>query len=481
MVALYCCDNTKALRNLGRDLPGGLVVSVKGGGQLKFTGYSRHLVGRRLAGTGVWKGKPVFIKLFFEGVKLKSATLNRARKEFRRELAMSKAIAEGAVSAPAVQDSGEIDGGGYWLVQELLPDVMSFKQCWDKASTSVRSDLWVDLLSVLARVYQVKLCQADAHLENFAYSNGKLYVLDAGGVKRVRFRSQFVSNLALVIAQFSCLEHGWMVDAVIKNSDFNKVLTLDELSKKTAISWRNRIRKLGRKTLRSSSLVSVIKGRCSTALCMRDQLTPNLHCLLVDSKSIDSLIEKSEVLKLGNSATVARVRLDGRSYVIKRYNIKNGWVRIKRTFKISRARRSWLGGHYLSWSGVSVSNPVAILEERNFGVAGKAYFICRDVGGFEALSYITDNGCSDELLNCFSRLWLVMHYTMISHGDMKATNFMTNGVDLSVIDLDAVRIHSGYASFSRAFKKDLVRFKKNWVGGNSASRIEEAVSDFLNV
>ena len=50
----------------------------------------------------------------------------------------------------------------------------------------------------------------------------------------------------------------------------------------------------------------------------------------------------------------------------------------------------------------------------------------------------------------------------ISHGDMKATNFIFYEDKLLVLDLDAMKRHSNTKSFQRAIQKDLDRFMKNW-------------------
>ena len=54
--------------------------------------------------------------------------------------------------------------------------------------------------------------------------------------------------------------------------------------------------------------------------------------------------------------------------------------------------------------------------------------------------------------------------THISHGDLKATNFIYSNDKLYVLDLDAMTRHKGRASFHKSFRKDLDRFTTNWAG-----------------
>ena len=50
----------------------------------------------------------------------------------------------------------------------------------------------------------------------------------------------------------------------------------------------------------------------------------------------------------------------------------------------------------------------------------------------------------------------------ISHGDMKATNFLMSEEGPVIIDLDAMREHKNRERFHRAFNKDMDRFMRNW-------------------
>ena len=50
----------------------------------------------------------------------------------------------------------------------------------------------------------------------------------------------------------------------------------------------------------------------------------------------------------------------------------------------------------------------------------------------------------------------------ISHGDMKASNFIFHNEQLIVLDLDGMKRHGSNRSFKRAIMKDFNRFMKNW-------------------
>ena len=50
----------------------------------------------------------------------------------------------------------------------------------------------------------------------------------------------------------------------------------------------------------------------------------------------------------------------------------------------------------------------------------------------------------------------------VSHGDLKATNFVMSEQGAVLIDLDAMKEHRSQQGFKQAFNRDLQRFLKNW-------------------
>jgi len=62
------------------------------------------------------------------------------------------------------------------------------------------------------------------------------------------------------------------------------------------------------------------------------------------------------------------------------------------------------------------------------------------------------------LLDLFGRLF--RH--RLTHGDMKATNFLWHDGRIEVIDLDALAPHRREAAFARAWRRDRARFLANW-------------------
>ena len=62
----------------------------------------------------------------------------------------------------------------------------------------------------------------------------------------------------------------------------------------------------------------------------------------------------------------------------------------------------------------------------------------------------------------------------ISHGDLKASNFICGGEELVVLDLDVMRQHDSEASWRKAWQKDRARFLRNWPEGSALRRDMDA-------
>lgn len=188
------------------------------------------------------------------------------------------------------------------------------------------------------------------------------------------------------------------------------------------------------------------------------------------TENFDALISAQNLLKNGNTSTVALAEIDDKKIVIKRYNIKNFWHGLSRAFRQSRAAVSWANAHRLKILNIPTAKPVALIEHRRLGVfRGKAYFLAEYIVAPDAAQYFaqTQNKTSykkqrAEAIKNIVTLFYKLYLLKISHGDTKATNIKMQGTQPVLIDLDSMRQHKSYFSSSMAHLKDLNRFMQNW-------------------
>ena len=131
--------------------------------------------------------------------------------------------------------------------------------------------------------------------------------------------------------------------------------------------------------------------------------------------------------------------------------------------------------------GVSTPRPYLFYEERVIWLfRRRAFFLSENIKEPNLLDYI--NSCPLEdaeikvITEAFKRLFTIMIYYEISHGDMKATNFIFHGNKLIVLDLDSMIRHRNRYLFRKAIQRDLDRFLKNWTGGKYESDFERLVA-----
>ena len=192
-------------------------------------------------------------------------------------------------------------------------------------------------------------------------------------------------------------------------------------------------------------------------MCVREAYCDELAELMEDP---DKFIEAGLMLKNGNSSTVALVQLATRSLVVKRYNIKNSWHCLRRAFRKSRACRSWSNAHRMEFLGIPALKPVAMIENRVGPIRTTAYLITEFIEGPDALKCLRADPNGD--LEAITGILQELSNVQISHGDLKATNFVMTSEGPIMIDLDGMKEHGTRQSFEQAFSRDLERFMENW-------------------
>lgn len=171
-------------------------------------------------------------------------------------------------------------------------------------------------------------------------------------------------------------------------------------------------------------------------------------------------------LKHDKTTTVAKLEFNGQPLVLKRYNPRSQWHKVKRALRRSRARRCWQMSYAFAEAGLNVAAPVMMFEYRFGPLRLDAYFIAQFLEGQELLTVLPSlcdqekTLVAQEINAAFSK----MEAAKLSHGDMKASNLIWSNQKLFFIDLDAAQQHRSLLSWTAAHHKDRKRFKKNWAG-----------------
>lgn len=179
----------------------------------------------------------------------------------------------------------------------------------------------------------------------------------------------------------------------------------------------------------------------------------------------DTTMREGTPLKLGNSCTVVRTKLKGHTIVIKRYNTVDPLRYMKRCWRTSRAKKAWLNGHCLKSLGISTPRPLAIIEERLGPLCGRAWLVTEYINGINILDFLKEHqkdDAPDTAKKALEALFNRLYRERITHGDMKGTNLVWHDNRFWLIDLDAMRVHRSKITFKKAWRRDRLRFFKNW-------------------
>lgn len=453
-----------------RTIPLPFTIRVSNNGQsvtLTLSKLFRVLPGKRIVALADHDGKKFVVKIY----------LGRTAKRYAaQEVEGVKAMSSAELLTPEMLwESRLVDGSGLVLAFHYLDNSMDLEELWEQCEENdKRLYLLRESLKILATMHNKGIQQEDIHLNNFVVKDSDIYTIDGGGMdlsgkgfplgigKSImnlsRFFSQFPSpSDALIHRVVSVYEEtrGWAIGRI----------KMKALLRKTRKRRKERRHHYVQKTLRECSRFVCESSFNRFLVCERSRYSQELKQIFADPDSaIEQAQSTNQLLKSGNSATVAMVHTNQGPIVIKRYNFKSFWHAFRRTFRQSRARTSWVNAHQLDFLGIASVKPVAIIEDKWGPFVRKAYFLSDYVEGRNADICFADTSDSaviaqkDDIINILTAL----NNAMISHGDLKASNFRISPRGVAILDLDAMKEHKYKIIFNKAFDKDVKRFLKNW-------------------
>ena len=448
----------------------GLPLSIEladaaGPAQLQLLSLLRVLPGQRYVGAGVWRGRTVLAKLMVGA---------KAARNFQRELNGVRLLAEQGLTTPQLLADGLQEGEGGWLLFEFLEGAHSLGDAWDAvASLPVLADEQVavlaEALTAIGQMHLKGLWQEDLHLDNLLRQGGKLYLIDGAGIcveeaGKPLSRQKVLENLGVFFAQLPISLEPFIEELLVHYllSNGEHALPLEALLKQVEKVRAWRLHDFLNKTGRDCSLFSVQQGAFALRAVRREEEPAMLPVLA----RADALLDQGHLYKTGGAASVGKVEVDGRTLVIKRYNIKGFAHWLKRFWRPSRAWHSWREGNRLAFLGIATPKPLALLETRFLWLRGKAYLVTEHLPGPDIIErfapYVDQGDAPEAELAALDRLFADLLRERISHGDLKGHNVFWADGRWALIDLDSMCQHRSASSFAAAYARDRARFMRNW-------------------
>lgn len=423
---------------------------------------------KRLVVFGSFQGKPAVAKLFFDS--------RRAKRQMENDAAGIKSLQKNKIPTPELFYEGYTeDKRVYVLIFERIMESRNLEEIWyERHNIEEVMPILKAVIIEIATQHVLGILQHDLHLKNFLITEKTVYTLDGAQIEvfpKLLSKSVSINNLVLFLSQlgidaesyqeelfkYYAKARGWS----LKKEDYIDLFI--QIKKWNDVRWKNYKKKIFR-----NSTHFVCYGKWSTyGMYNRNYEGPQLLAFLSQPESV-FVPPVAKILKAGNSATVVRIRMDGRDYVVKRYNMKNIWHRVRRCLRETRATASWRLANKLILFGITTARPVAFIENRLLGtLRDVSYYVTEYVSGEHAGDYFSHNVYkADKTLNMIKRISALLKSVAkveVTHGDLKITNILVNSREQPVlIDLDGAAEHSSLSALRKAWQKELSRFLQNF-------------------
>ncbi len=430
------------------------------GGTCECVEVLRWLPGKRLVARARYRERNVVVKLFIG---------RGAKRRFAREKTGVAHLLASRVRSPGLVDAsflkkgflkkGSLGEAGWALIFEYV----------DATAVSVDARQAAEAVATaLGGLHADGVVHRDLHLDNFMLAGDEVYVIDGDSVKKQRGplgEAPSLGHLAVFLAQYppseavaierllACYERarGWPPVAD----------RLSRLRASVVVARQRRVHHFLAKTQRACTEFVRFGDWRSNVLARREVFDAPLRTFAEDP---EAHLADGEIIKAGNSATVFRLDLGGQCVIVKRYNVKNLWHRVRRWFK-PRARVAWRNGQRLRFLGIPTADPLVLVERRWGPLRGLAYLVMADRGNQDLASQVASKGWQPAWLDAVAELFTDLRTAGLRHADTKATNFLVQDDRVYLIDLDGMTERRG-ARLGGA--EDVRRFLANWQGEDLA-------------
>lgn len=420
----------------------------------------RVVPSRRIVCRALWRGQAVFAKIFLG---------TRANEYAERDKRGVMHLLAAHIPTPTLLLDAELkEVNGRILLLASVDDSDNAESLYQTSDAAKRLQLSLSLVEVLAMHHRAGILQTDLYFKNFLVKDDKVYTIDGDGIRNYAALSdaQMVNNLGVLISKLDVLEEeAWLKTLLEKYRTLNPQVVVD-FNQVKALSKNHRT------SAASSYADKKVFRICTDIEVQTDAQRFFAFARLFSTLALpqcaadyDALITQSVLLKSGNTCTVAHAQISDTEMVIKRYNVKSLGHFFGRMWRQTRAAASWSNAHRLQQLGISTPKPIALFEQRIFGLRGKAYFLSEYIEAPDVAAYFAHERGSLEraatikqLVQLFYRLYLLR----LSHGDTKASNIKIQQGMPMLIDLDSMKQHNIPFYAAKAHARDLRRFMQNW-------------------
>jgi len=184
-------------------------------------------------------------------------------------------------------------------------------------------------------------------------------------------------------------------------------------------------------------------------------------------KCPESIITKCVKQTIKNNphekTSVFVVEVDGKQYIVKRYNVTSIKHFLKICLRGTRGWRAWQFANLLKQHRIAAIFPVAFIEKRYGPLRGRAYMVYEYLDYPKGSEYVRSLKEDSEnvrlLLANTVRLIQQLKAVRLSHNDFHLGNMLIHQDKPILFDLDHMRRHVNNKFFTKAHNSDIHLFK----------------------
>lgn len=467
--------NCQQLIAMGKDVPTPFCLQVstnRGAESVRVKKILRNIPGERITAIATWKESEVILKLFLQGARNKRFLFN--------ELRAADLLRQRQIPTPDIlHHSNTTDGQGTVLFIDQLKEALNLEQLFQRAQTDAEQESVLKAaMQALARCHQAGIWQDGFDMGQLLKARERIYVLSSSKLQtqneplpiaqRTRLIAEFLAQLPVV-----CDEKLPQLCEYYQGTSFAQdLLDPEQLRQEVRDKRRRRVELLAKGSFRKQEKVFQIEQSNYLLVYQADFPRKILERFQANP---DALLAQGKMLKSGESSTVVELELLGKRFVLKRFSKKGFGHGLARSFSPSRANNCWRMARVFRALGVATPEPILFMEKRLlWSLRGDSYLLTEKIDAEHLLKQLEANPLlrqnPDSLVRGFQNLFSIMQQYQLSHGDLKATNFLLKNDKLIAIDLNAARYHANISSAARSLQNDWTDFMENWRNSSLANK-----------
>ncbi|MCP5538045.1 MAG: hypothetical protein H7A51_17660 [Akkermansiaceae bacterium] len=342
----------------------------------------RHLPGRRTVWRASCQGRDVLLKVFDRHPK--------QERDASREWFHSMGLHQAGLSTPAPLFRAKGGEGTLAVAFTFIPGGQTLSEVLADADEAMLATGFRQLLEMHGHQHRCGCYQSDDHLGNYLWSDGRIYMLDAGSCvlkqevlglgDRVKNMAMLTANISL--AQRAVFDQVFPVYLDLCPDEMDRAAFSQAMDSAVPQAIQKRLSSYLRKTRRSSSKLEQIDFTGKSWHALR-AIDATLKSRLLDAPGqfFQGSVRKSERKDDGEHYSEVDVNHGGKSYILRHYPCPSWPYRARHYLATPRVLDIWSAGHTLRMVGLAAALPVACLVWKKYGAYAGGYLLLEKVAG----------------------------------------------------------------------------------------------------